>query len=147
MKITNNVKLIFTASLLAFSVSTLAGMPAKPKKCPTAANISSTELTRDVVVQDQDGSWVVGVMSNAYGTKNNWTFVIGKIEADDEDDAFNKASASLSSLSLMRGPIAIQQISKWGCAYGNDENYPAVAVTPAFDGSLTSLSATARSLS
>ena len=141
------LKLLVAASLLAFSVNSIAAMPPKPKKCPTAASIQAEGLSNELVVQDSDGTWVVGLMQSDYGTKYSWTFVVGKIEADDENDAFDKATASLSSLAFARGPIAISQISKWGCAYTNDENYPAVAVSPSLEGSISNLGLAARSLS
>lgn len=127
-------KLLVAATLLAVSV-TASAMPAKPKKCPSASALHDVGLSRDIVVQnDKDQTWIVGHLRDDYGTKNDWTFLVANIQADDEEDAYNKAKDSLNSLSFAQGPVAIQQISKWACAYNTDEGYLGISVTPAFDG-------------
>jgi hypothetical protein len=137
-------KLLVAASILAFATAAQA-LPPKPAKCPGAAAINSVGLSKDVVAQDKDGLWVVGVMKNKYDTKDAWTFVVGRIDAKDAKDAFKKASATLPTLKFQQGPIAIQQLNKWGCAYSTDAGYVAISVTPQLQG--MSLSSVSHSLS
>ena len=127
-------KLLVAASLLAISV-TASAMPAKPKACPSASALHDVGLSREIVVRnDRDQTWIVGHLRDNYGTKNDWSFLVANVQADDEDDAYNKANESLNSLSFAQGPVALEQISKWACVYNTSEGYLAVSVTPAFDG-------------
>lgn len=125
-------KLLLAASILA-ATSALA-YPPKPAKCPDAATIAAGGLSKSVIAKDQNGQWVVGMMKSKYDTKDNWTFVVGRISATGPEDAYDKATAALHSLKYQQGPVAMQQISKWGCTYSNNANYAAIAVTPSLEG-------------
>ena len=126
-------KLILAATLLAFSTLAQA-MPVKPAKCPSPASLAANGLNRNTVALDRDGLWAVGMMKNKYDTRDPWTFVIGRIRANNADDAFQKATANLSSLSFQVGPIAVERINRWGCGYNTAAGYTASAFTPNLEG-------------
>ena|SRR3990167_4594069 len=131
--------LLVATSLLAFSTAVHA-FPTKPAKCPSVASIAAVGLNKNVVEQDKDGLWVVGMMKHNYDTRDTWTFVVGKINAKNKNDAFQKASASLAGLSFAQGPVAVERINRWACGYNSAAGYAAVSVSPHLDGiSLTNV--------
>lgn len=130
------IKLLTAATLLALSTSVYP-MPQKPAKCPSAAAIHDGGLSTDLVEKDYNGQWVVGLISSQYDTPGvTWTFIVGKIDAADGEEAYNKAKESLETLQFKSGPVPIQQISRWGCAYSNANNYILIAVTPDLAGGM-----------
>lgn len=123
-------KLVIAASILAATTAAHA-FPPKPAKCPSVASLAAAGLSRQVISKDPSTDlWVVGIMKHPYDTTNNWTFLVSRIRANDGNDAFNKATGSLSSLFFQEGPVALTQIGKWGCSYGTSWGYTAVAYTP-----------------
>jgi hypothetical protein len=127
------MKLKLIASIVStalLTVSAAHAMPAKPDKCPGANSLQS--ISFEAVEQDNDGTWAAGVMGNNYDTKDRWTFVIGKIQANSESDAKAKAVEAAKSLKFRQGPLPIEQYGVWACVYSNAKNYPAITVTPAF---------------
>ena len=117
------MKLKFMArTLLPFAIlvsqASFATMPPKPAKCPDASAIRSVGI--ELVQRDNDGTWVGGVQANKYQTNDLWTFIVGKIPANNETDARTKALKSLNSLRFIQGPFANPQYNVWVCIFGND---------------------------
>lgn len=127
------IKLLIAATALAFTSNAFA-LPPKPAKCPGVEAIRAGGLSKEIVEQDRDGTWLVALIKSNYDTKDSWSFVVGKIQAKDRADAFKKASASLASLTFRQGPIPVTQIKRWACMYATDQNYVAVSVTPDLTG-------------
>lgn len=128
------VKFLIAATILAFSAAAQA-MPAKPAKCPGVPALKSIGLSKDVVIRDKtDKTWAVGRMKHKFDTRDDWTFVVGKIEADNTKEAYKKAASALKTLRFQQGPIAVQRYNRWACTYSNDRAYPAVAMTPSIEG-------------
>lgn len=123
-------KLLCTSMILFLSQSALAEMPPRPEKCPDVSAIQSRGVA-DIERGNAPGKWFASVLSNSYHTKELWTFVLGPIEATDENDAKNKAVTSLASLTLEEGPLPVEWLNRWVCTYNNKSGYSAVAVTPA----------------
>tara|TARA_R110000868_G_scaffold354198_1_gene615506 strand:+ start:1895 stop:2317 length:423 start_codon:yes stop_codon:yes gene_type:complete len=122
-------KLLAVMAALTLATSSFA-MPVKPANCPTADAIRAGGLSKDVVEQDINGMWVVALMQSNFDTQNNWSFVVGQITAQDREDAYAKATASLASVTFARGPLPVTRINRWGCSYNNAANYVAFALTP-----------------
>ena len=118
---------IVTTAVLA--VSSANAMPPKPAKCPGATALQSVSL--QLAERDNDGLWVVGVMSNVYDTKDKWTFVLAKIPAASDKDAKTHAAEAMKTLKFAQGPIPVEQYGVWACAYSNAKNFPGISVTPA----------------
>src|SRR5580700_11144562 len=77
-------------------------MPPKPAKCPSINALQSASL--EAAGQEENGSWDVGTLHNNYDTNDAWTFMMGKIVANSEQDALKEATASLKSLTFQAGP-------------------------------------------
>ena len=122
------IKLISTLVLSAIAATAFA-MPPEPAGCPDPNDIKNVSV--DLVQRDRDGSWAAGIMNNKFGTNDDWTFVIAKIKAANEDAAKSKAQDGMQSLSEPQGPIAVEQYNVWACLYQNDKGYPAATVNPA----------------
>jgi hypothetical protein len=136
MEVLMKIKLLATAAILALS-TTVYALPQKPEKCPSTSAIHDAGLGDDIIVQDNHGQWIVGLMSSEYDTPGvTWTFLVGNIDAADQEEAYNKAKDSLETIQFQKGPVPIQQISRWGCVYNNENNYIAIAVTPDLSGGM-----------
>ena len=123
-------RLIIAASILALSAAAHA-LPSKPAKCPSVDSIRAVGLSTDAVEQDRnDGTWAVGFWRSKYDTVDSWSFIIGKIPARNNIEAYEKAKAALASISFKSGPVAAAQINRWMCGYNNNANFVAVSVTP-----------------
>lgn len=125
---------ILLAIATLITSGTVSAQEVRPDRCPLADQIRSAGLEKNITEQDSDGLWAVARMKASYGTKAEWTFVVGKIAAGGPDDAFNKATASLGSLQFLNGPQYFPQISRWVCKYSTTAGYAAVAVTPVLQG-------------
>jgi hypothetical protein len=131
--------LLLAATVLAISTTTQA-YPPKPDKCPTAADVQSAGIHKEMVVQDWKKQWVVvGMLSAPYNTDNNWSFQISGIDAANEDDAFNQAAASLTSLKNDKGPMPLPKINRWGCTFTTQETYTGIAITPTLMGNASGI--------
>lgn len=101
---------------------------AQPLVCPNADIIKQVGLSNHLA-RDNNGDWYAGRTEQHYGTKEQWTFVIGGIKAPDKQKAILEANEALSSLSFKAGPTKAPS-QKWLCLYDNDEGLPSGAVTP-----------------
>lgn len=128
-----SIKLLVAATALAL-VSSAYALPPKPVKCPSEDAIRAGGLSKEVVEQDKDGTWLVALIKSKYDTKDSWSFVVGKIPATDRAEAYRKAVASLATVTFKQGPLPVTQIKRWACMYGTSQNYIAVAVTPDLTG-------------
>lgn len=125
------IAFIIPFSFALLNTVSYANEISKPEKCPSAAAIQAVGLNKAWVQKDKEsGSWLAFRLDELYDTNDHWTFAVGKIPASDADDAFLKATEGLKSLKQILGPIPYVQ-GKWMCGYFTQENYVAVAVTPA----------------
>ena len=100
--------------------------PPQPQKCPGVAAIQGIGVSRTVL--QSSNLWFTGRRHQLYDTSDAWTFVLGNIVATSANDAFNKATAGLATLSNPLGPI-VGPLSKWLCVYTTYEGYTGVAIT------------------
>lgn len=128
------MKKLLLIPLLLLSFNADAYPPQPPKKCPSADEIAKTTKTIIVTTPDPFGLWTVAFANNTYDTENTWTFVAGKMDAEDADDAQKKALQILNSLVFSDGPAQIPRMKRWRCTYSNDSNYVTVTTTPSLDG-------------
>lgn len=112
--------------LLLFVSTVYAERP--PRRCPTVEQIQKVGLSSNLV-QDAEGKWYAGRSSQAYGTCQKWTFVIGGISAPNKQKALLEASEALATLRYLSGPSRAPA-QKWLCVYDNDEQIMSGAVTP-----------------
>lgn len=119
-----NIKIVITALFLLLSQITFSAP--KPSSCPSVSAILQVGITR---VEKTQNVWYAGVLSNSFGTHENWTLTIGPITANSGKDARQKALTSLSSLTFKQGPLANGQ--HWVCVYNNPYGYTTGTITPA----------------
>lgn len=113
--------------LLVAPIAEAQSIP-QPQMCPSAANIRAVGVSRNTI-QDGNGLWITGRRNQAYGTTNQWTFLLGNIPASNISDAYNKAAAALPSLILLVGPVK-DTLGRWSCVYNTAQGYMAVTITP-----------------
>lgn len=119
------------SALITVSLSNITLAAAlQPNHCPGAVEIINVGLDRAVVDQDRRGTWAVGYRSAAYGTKQNWTFAIGRIQASNADEAYARAAGALPTIQFTGGPKYIPQMKRWMCQYSTAAGFEAAAVTP-----------------
>lgn len=99
-----------------------------PQNCPSVAAIQAVGVSMNAF-QDDDGLWFTGRRNQMYGTSSNWTLIVGGIAASSSNDAFSKATATLSGLRFAVGPVA-GPLGKWLCYYQPVSNYAVVTVNP-----------------
>lgn len=112
-----------TITLLSFSNFIYA----QPLNCPDVREIRRVGVSHNAI-QDANGKWYTGRLSNPYGTAERWTFGIGGIEASTINQAILRAQNALQSLQFVAGPI--QRAGRWGCLYSNNSGYLSGTVTP-----------------
>ena len=131
MKIKSGIYLSLIASLFIQSAyANMLPMPPKPEKCPSINAIQSVGIND--FKQQNTGLWAAGVHNNPYDTNEDWTFVMGDINATGIDDVRNKVTTALSTLYFQYGPTPIPQLGVWSCLYNNAAGYLSNAFTPAF---------------
>jgi hypothetical protein len=131
-------KLLVAAAILGLTTSAIA-YPPKPDKCPSAAAINDERNTAEVAVQDFNKQWAVTMTRSTYDTVNGWSLIVGRIDADNEEDAISKALAVLATLGDPKGPTPVQRLNKWGCVYSNPQNYVVTTINPSFQGAATEI--------
>ena len=119
------ISLVCSLLVLLLSSSIVNAMP---KDCPNAVEIQAIGISTNVI--KINNAWFAGRRNQAYGTPDNWTFIIANIMATDALDAYKKAAKALQSLAFLAGP-APGSSGKFVCAYNTVEGYSAFAMTPA----------------
>lgn len=116
---------------MGLSQATFADSAAKkPTQCPSVASIQAVGIkdhTQEVA--EGSGIWYSSNISEKYDTQDSWTFLIGKIKADSEEEAYDKATKGLQSLQFYDGPKK-GPAGRWVCRYVSTEGYVAVAANP-----------------
>lgn len=120
-------RLLITAAL-AFPFTAFANTA--PTSCPTVATLKAAGLYfayRD----NDDNAFVVSSVGKIGSDDNAWGFgiMVPYAVAVDEQDAMNKAMASLSTISGEPEPFQ-DETGKWYCLYQNTYGYPTGAITP-----------------
>ena len=121
------LRIMSSVLLLSLCHTSFADLPPKPASCPSISAIQAIGIT---YIEQDDGAWYAGVLTNNYATNDKWTFALGSITAASESEARQKATDSLASLTLQRGPMPTN-FEKWVCLYNNKAGYNTVAITPA----------------
>ena len=125
------MKKILISTICSLILNSAAAMPPKPAKCPSVSALQTSVFVD--ADQDEDGVWEVGVLNNNYDTKEGWTFFLRNLFANGRQDALNRGTKALKTLSFQQGPTAISDFDMWVCNYITAEGYEGVAVTPAFE--------------
>lgn len=112
-------KLITMIAMLVAAQAVFAGTP-KPDHCPSAAAIAVAGLSQAYIQQDRDG-WMVLKDYQYLDTAEKWGYVIGNIDAETKEEAYQKAVKALESLR----PIGEMQeiMGVWMCSYITAEQY------------------------
>ena len=125
------IKFLIAVSVFAFSTIVQA-MPTKPEKCPGINEIASVGLSKDFIGKNKDNdTWTVGMPHNMYKTNVSWTFLIGNINAKNQDEAYQKANDSLPTLIRNSELTYMQDLNVWMCFYKTKTRYNAVSISPA----------------
>ncbi len=112
---------------LAFSASAWAVIPPQPEKCPSVAAITQTKFV--TAQKSTDGSYGA-LMLSKFDAAEMWGFVVAEIPATSTQDALAKATAALSSLTFLSGPMYFASNNTWGCVYSVEAGYPVLALAP-----------------
>jgi hypothetical protein len=101
----------------------------QPEACPKAEDIISGGL-KDILTDTSEGIYAIGQLNN-YNTDYRWGFavIISYDQANSEEDAMQKALASLPSLSGTPIPMAFDDTHTL-CIYDIGDGYQAGALTP-----------------
>ena len=102
MKLMNKKMMLITLAMLTAPVAFAGNY--KESACPKMAVIQTIGI--DVVEREPDGKWA-GRKNDNYGTKANWEFFVGPIQAESADEALKKANDALKYLKFLgesKGP-------------------------------------------
>jgi hypothetical protein len=125
------IKLLAAAIFYAVSTYAHAFLLLPPKQCPTKAAIIAAGFNQKNMILEDDG-WAA--FTNFEFDNTHWTFVVNRIDAQDASDAYNKAAASLASLTFQFGPFQIPiDSSRYACTYSTQAGFEAAAITGTYD--------------
>lgn len=122
-------KYLLTLLVILLPIGCLAKDEAIPRKCPDVKLIRQVGINNRLF-KDSNGLWYGGRSSQYYNTNQHWTFIIGNISADDNDEAHRYANAALKTIRLDRGPMQGRDRNEYVCLYMNHLDYLALTVTP-----------------
>ncbi len=95
----------------------LAGMSsvcfAQQVSCPSLSAIHDAGL--NYVEVNANGLWSAAQLNHHFNTNNQWTFYITQFHATNQEDALAQATAALTHLSVMGGPVGSGGM--WICGY------------------------------
>lgn len=125
-------KLLTTTFALLITQSAMASSMTMPFECPSVDTLKNIAISN---IMDDKGPVpeYYGIeLSNTYGTKTNWTFIIGGFEGKYRSEILAQANAAISSLTLESGPTESRR-NEWTCIYKSNDGSVryAAAVTPA----------------
>lgn len=100
----------------------------QPNQCPTAAAIAAVGVSQNAV-ELSNGQWLTGRRNQLYNTTSRWTLLMGNITANTRIQAYERATASLSTLTFMFGPVQ-GPLGKWVCHYHTATGYETMTVNP-----------------
>jgi hypothetical protein len=109
-----------------FSITANASQPPLPTKCPGATAIQAAHFW---IEKDYDNSYTAFQDDQKYDTDGIWNFMIWRIKANSLEEASQKVTAALSSLSLRPGPMQ-PALGLWKCVYNIGFGYEASAYNP-----------------
>ena len=114
-------KILFISIALLLNSATWAAQ-SKPEKCPSVDAIQASGF--DASAKEESGYYTVCKTSN-YDTHDKWTFLIYHIKASSRDEATEKATLALQTLSGNPEPTYIN--GHFGCHYDTKSDYYANA--------------------
>jgi hypothetical protein len=127
-----DIKHIFATALLSltatFAFAVTPPIPPQPERCPAVAALQKVGVSRQTLAINS--LWFAGRRDNAFGTADQWTFIVGNITATNNSQAYDKAVTALSTLFFQAGPWYEREWNRWVCLYANAQGFPAVAFNP-----------------
>lgn len=136
MKLINryNVLLIF---IINFGfLSDVLAQSQKPKKCPSLSSLQTVQIQESDLIEKEpgrmacctpngfpywvDGKWSIHDYVNNYDTENKWALSFGDVQANNSEQALQKYSKNLSTLSFESGPHR-GSMGGWYCSYRSSE--------------------------
>lgn len=114
MSLKKSLLIIISSLTIAFSVH---AVPHKPSKCPSAEAIKANGLIMAIPI---DRHKYIASQLNTYDTEHEWAFVIGVIDADNEEAALTSSRTLLKKLSGNPRPELIK--GAWSCLYDQIDN-------------------------
>ena len=101
-------------------------MPPKPQSCPSVGALQSVPF---MMAQPSDQGYIAFTMSD-YSTNELWGFFVAGIDASSTDEAMQKASDAMNTLSGKPTPLPDEEDDMWLCIYNIGHGYLAVAGEP-----------------
>jgi hypothetical protein len=127
-----DIKLFVSTVILSlatsFAYAVTPPIPPQPERCPTVEALQAVSVSRQTIAINS--LWFAGRRDNAFGTKNQWTFIIGNITATNNSQAYSKAITALSTLFFQAGPWYEREWNRWVCLYANAQGFPVIAMDP-----------------
>lgn len=122
---------MISLALLATQAS-VAGSSHEPAKCPSVAALQSVGVKMTHQSTGSPRSLDAYELKNRYDTDEEWTFLIGPFETEDQAEALSQANAAIARLELGGGPEVYNNV--WFCLYhGEDGVINAMTWTPPQD--------------
>lgn len=110
-----NLKIIFVIFCFFYAAITYS-MP-KPERCPSGADLRSVGIKYSEVFEIFMGRWETRSISQ-FNTNNYWYFDIARIDANNHNEAYQKAKDALGTLILTSGPTWYPPpVEHWMCNY------------------------------